>query len=67
MTAGEAAETFRTIDGENNHRPTTTDGLTNGEPGTGGTAGNESNHPGRGADDGAIPDEQRGDIFPAAG
>jgi len=65
MTAGKVAETFRTIDGENNHRPITTDGLTNGEPGTFRTAGNESNHPGRGADNGAIPDEKRPDIFPA--
>jgi len=55
MTGGKATETFRTIDGEDHDRPTPMDSLTDGEPGTFGTAGNEGDHPGRGADDGAIP------------
>ena len=67
MTGGKLPETFRTIDGENNHRPTPTDSLKDSEPGTFRTAGKESDHTGRGADDGAIPDEERPDIFPAAG
>jgi len=65
MTGGKATETFRTIDGEDHDRPTPMDSLTDGEPGTFGTAGNEGDHPGRGADDGAIPDEKRPDIIPA--
>jgi len=67
MTGGKLPETFRTIDGEDNDRPTPTNGLKDGEPGTFGTAGNEGDHSGRGADNGAITDKKRPDIIPAAG
>jgi len=67
MTGGKLPETFRAIDGENNHRPTPTDSLKDSEPGTFRTAGNEGDYPGRGAHDGAITDEKRPDIIPAAG
>ena len=67
MTSNKVTETFRTIDGEDHDGQPAADGLTDCEPGTGGTAGNEGDHPGRGADDGAIPDEKRPDIIPAAG
>jgi len=67
MTEGIATETFRTIDGENNNRTPPPDSLTDGEPGTFRTAGNEGDNTCRGTDDGAIPDEERPDIIPAAG
>ena len=67
MTGGKLPETFPDIHGEDHDRPTPTDSLKDGEPGTFRTAGNEGDNTGRGADDGTIPDEERPDIIPAAG
>jgi hypothetical protein len=58
-------KTRRTIHREDDHGQIAPDGLTDGEPGTGGTTGNEGDHPSRGADEGAIADEKRGDHLPA--
>jgi len=66
-TADKMMKTRRTIHREDDHGQITPDGLLDGEPRTCRTTGDESDHAGRGPDNGAISDEKRGNHLPAGG
>jgi len=60
-------KTSRTINGEDNNRQITPDGLLNSEPGTGRGSGNESHNPSGSPHDGAITDEKGRNEFLTGG
>jgi len=66
-TAYETMKARRTVHREDNHGEVAPNCLLNREPGARRATGDKGDHPERGPDECAIPDEERGDHLPPGG